>query len=53
MLKLKTTDEQFEGLASDLDKTRRTSATVKVNRQALANLLIDHAQALAALKVQS
>lgn len=51
MIKLKTTDEQFEGLHRDLDKTRRTSETVKVSRQALTNLLLDHGQALTALKV--
>lgn len=35
---------QFEGIHSDLDKVRSTSTTVKVSRDALANLLIDHAK---------
>jgi len=38
-----TTQEQFEGLHKDLDKTRATSKTVKVSREALQNILMDHA----------
>lgn len=37
-----TTQEQFEDTHARLDKTRRTSKTVVVDRQALTNLLMDH-----------
>lgn len=47
---LKCSQEQFEKLHEDLDKTRKTSETVKVSRAALAALLIDHGQLHAALK---
>lgn len=39
---LKCSQEQFEKIHEDLDKTRRTSETVKINRAALQALLIDH-----------
>lgn len=35
--------EQFEGLHAELDKVRSTSATVKVSKDALRALLMDHA----------
>lgn len=38
-----TTDEELDALHQALDRTRTTSATLKVDRQALANLLLDHA----------
>lgn len=38
------TQEQFEKIHEQLDQTRRTSTTVKVDRAALAALLIDHGQ---------
>lgn len=41
--------EQFELIHAQLEKTRRSSDTVKVDRQALQNLLIDHAQLHAAV----
>lgn len=39
---LTCSQEQFEKIHEDLDKTRRTSETVKVDRAALMALLIDH-----------
>jgi hypothetical protein len=33
---------RFEGIHKSLDRVRSTSRTVTVDRQALANLLIDH-----------
>lgn len=42
-LQLKTTDAQFEILHHTLDHTRRTSSTVKASREALTNILMDHA----------
>lgn len=44
------TQEQFEQLHRDLDKTRKSSSTVKIDRAALAALLIDHGQLHAKLK---
>ncbi|MFT3671277.1 hypothetical protein [Aestuariivirga sp.] len=37
-----TTQDQFEEMHRRLDKTKRTSATVNVPREALTNLLMDH-----------
>lgn len=42
--------EQFERLHQQLDQTRRTSETVRVDRAALAALLIDHGQLHTVLK---
>lgn len=39
---LTCSQEQFEKIHEDLDKTRRTSETVKVDRAALMALMIDH-----------
>lgn len=36
--------EQFERIHQQLDQTRRTSETVRVDRAALQALLIDHGQ---------
>jgi hypothetical protein len=36
--------DQFEALHDELDKTRRTSKTVKVDRAALQALLMDHSK---------
>jgi hypothetical protein len=44
MNKLKTTDTQFTHLYEVLDTSRKNSETVKVNREALSNLLIDHSE---------
>lgn len=38
-----TTQEEFEQLHRDLDKVRSSSETVKVNKEALRHLLLDHA----------
>lgn len=38
--------EAFEGIHDALDRTKRTSSTVKVDRAALQALLIDHAKLL-------
>ena len=46
----KCTTEQFETIHQQLEQTRRTSATVKVDRAALQALLIDHGQLHATLK---
>lgn len=43
---MKTTDEQFNHLYDVLDKARKNSNGVKVERDALANLLIDHSELL-------
>jgi hypothetical protein len=40
------TQEQFEDLHQSVDKTRSTSTTVRVNKQALVNLLMDHSDLL-------
>ena len=49
--KLKTTDEQFNGLHEALDKVRKTSKTVTVDKQALSNLLMDHSTIAKELKL--
>lgn len=38
----KCSQDQFEKIHLQLEQTRRTSETVKVDRAALAALLIDH-----------
>jgi hypothetical protein len=43
---LELTQDQFEGLHDDLDKVRRTSRTVKVDKDALSALLRDHSRLL-------
>lgn len=42
MVDLYTTLEQFEHLHERNDRTRSTSKTVTVDRQALINILMDH-----------
>ena len=37
-------DEQFHALHEAIDRTRKSSATVTVPRDALAKLLMDHAK---------
>jgi hypothetical protein len=39
---LSTTDRELHRLAEELDKVRSTSTTVKVPRDALAHLIVDH-----------
>lgn len=41
-MKLKTNTEQFESLHVALNKTRSTSETVRVPKQALVHILMDH-----------
>ena len=50
LLELYTTMREFEGLHRRQDRTRRTSKTVIVERQALINILMDHARMLDALR---
>lgn len=38
------TQAQFEALHDALDRVRSTSTTVRVDKQALINLLIDHGE---------
>ncbi len=49
-LKLYTTMRQFEDLHSRHDRTRSTSKTVTVDRQALSNILMDHGRMLDTLR---
>lgn len=42
MVDFKCSQEQFESIHEALDKTRSNSKSVKVDKQALTNLLIDH-----------
>lgn len=44
--RLGMTQKQFDGLHAELDKVRSTSATVKVDKDALAALLRDYAALL-------
>lgn len=41
-------NDQFELIHQALDKTRSTSESVRVDRQALVNLLLDHSYLVAA-----
>jgi hypothetical protein len=41
---LNTTDRELHRLAEELDKVRSTSTTVKVPRDALAHLIVDHSR---------
>lgn len=41
---LATTDRDLHRLAEELDKVRSTSTTVKVPRDALAHLIVDHSR---------
>ena len=41
---LSTTDHELHRLAEELDKVRSNSTTVKVPRDALAHLIIDHSR---------
>lgn len=46
---IELTDDEFHELHVRLDRTRRTSATVSVDRQALTRLLADHGRLYASL----
>ena len=48
-LKLTCSQKQFDDLNVAIDKVKRTSTTVKVDKQALVNLLIDHCKLVAKL----
>jgi alkyl sulfatase BDS1-like metallo-beta-lactamase superfamily hydrolase len=48
-LRLYTTLEEFEVLHERHDRTRSTSKTVTVDRQALIHILMDHARMVDAL----
>lgn len=50
LLDLYTTMREFEGLHARQDRTRSTSRTVTVERQALIHILMDHARMLEALR---
>jgi hypothetical protein len=50
ILRLYTTFAEFENLHERHDRTRSTSTTVTVNRQALIRILMDHARMLEALR---
>ncbi|CCV16373.1 hypothetical protein [Mesorhizobium sp. STM 4661] len=50
LLKLYTTMEEFEDLHARHDRTRSTSKTVTVDRQAVIHILMDHANMLAAMR---
>ena len=50
LLRLYTTLAEFELLHERHDRTRSTSKTVTVDRQALIHILMDHARILEALR---
>jgi transposase-like protein len=50
ILQLYTTMEEFETLYERHDRTRSTSKTVTVDRQALIHILMDHGRMVEALR---
>ena len=50
LLSLYTTMREFEGLHERHDRTRSTSRTVTVDREALIHLLMDHSRMVEALR---
>jgi hypothetical protein len=50
LISLYTTMREFEGLHERHDRTRSTSRTVTVDRQALIHLLMDHSRMVEALR---
>ena len=50
LLTLYTTMREFEGLHARHDRTRSTSKTVTVEREALIHLLMDHSRLVEALR---
>ena len=50
MVKLYTTDEDFDTLHLAADKARKNAKEVKVSRQALINLLMDHSHLVKLVK---
>lgn len=51
LLELYTTLQEFEGLHERHARTRRTSRSVTVDRQALIHVLMDHSRMIEALRV--
>lgn len=49
-MKLYTDDEQFDVLHAAVDKVRKSTKEVKVPRQTLLNLLMDHSNMYGKLK---
>jgi hypothetical protein len=49
-LTLRTTQAQFEGLHERVDKTRSTSKSVTVDKDALTALLMDHSMMVRAFR---
>lgn len=41
---IRTTDDQFHSVHTALDKVRSTSKSVRVDKQALINLLLDYSE---------
>lgn len=50
LLSLYTTMREFEGLHERHDRTRSTSRTLTVDREALIHLLMDHSRLVEALR---
>ncbi len=50
LLSLYTTMQEFEALHERYDRTRSTSRTVTVEREALIHLLMDHSRLVEALR---
>ena len=49
-MKLYTNDEEFDLLHQAVDKTRKNAKEVKVSRQALINILMDHSHLVKLVK---
>ena len=49
-MKLYTNDEEFELLHQAVDKARKNAKEVKVSRQALINILMDHSHLVKLVK---
>jgi hypothetical protein len=50
LLTLYTTMREFEGLHARHDRTRSTSKSITVDREAMIHLLMDHARLVEALR---
>ena len=49
-MKLYTTDEDFDILHQAVDKARKNAKDIKVSRQSMLNVLMDHSHFITALK---
>ena len=49
-MKIYTSDTDFDALHQAVDKTRKNAKEVKVTRQALMNMLMDHANFICKMK---